>query len=68
MVTELEKARAALGLTQEEVARVAGLNRHTIVRAEANRPPGRYATRLRIAQAVNSTPDKLWPEVQEASA
>jgi DNA-binding XRE family transcriptional regulator len=67
-VTELEKARAELGLTQEEVAQAAGVIRATIIRAEAGRPPGYYATKLRIARALNSTPDALWPETQEATA
>lgn len=62
MTTALEKARAAKGLTQAELAVAAGLNRRTIARAENGDPPSRYATRYRIAQALAVAVEDLFEE------
>jgi DNA-binding XRE family transcriptional regulator len=59
-ITELERARARLRMTQQQVADIAGVHRDTILRAERGQYPGRYITRLRIAEAVQSTPEDLF--------
>lgn len=68
VITELEKARRLLDLTQIEVAELAGVNRATIIRAEAHQPPAGHDIRRRIARAVNSTADDLWPEDEEQAS
>lgn len=60
MPTNLERARARAGLSQESLAQAARVARMTIVRAERGQTPARFATRYRIAQALGLQPEDLW--------
>lgn len=62
-MTALRIMRVACGLTQGELARLAGLSRATVNRLEAPAaPPPRSGTAQAIAEALGHPPRVVFPE------
>lgn len=63
-MNELEARRKALGLRQQDVAKASGITQAQISRYEAGeREPGVY-TALRIAKALGTTVERLFPSAK----
>lgn len=68
MHTSLRQRRRALGLTQEEVARAIGLTRTAYTKLEQGHVRLTLRTAQRLAQALNSSVDSLFPAEVDGSA
>ncbi len=62
--SRLRTQRWALGLTQHELALVAGLARETIARLEAGRTPT-WTTAVQLADVLGCDPRRLFPAAQK---
>ena len=58
---DLRAAREKEGLTQKQVAEKIGISEMSYQRIEYNKQTPRLQTAIRIAQALNSTVEKLFP-------
>lgn len=59
--TRLREARLEAGLTQQEVADVVGLPRANVARWESGTQLPRVDNALKLAAALDSTVESLWP-------
>ncbi|RYF76360.1 MAG: XRE family transcriptional regulator [Comamonadaceae bacterium] len=69
IIEELERARKAAGLTQDALARRAGLSRMTVQRIEAGQIDPRLSTLLELARALDldlmPVPSALRPQLED---
>lgn len=57
-------SRIERGWSATRLATVAGVDRHTVARAERGQVPN-YETQVRIARALEADPDEFWPLATE---
>ncbi|MCL2504439.1 MAG: helix-turn-helix domain-containing protein [Coriobacteriia bacterium] len=63
----LRSLRAERGLSQEELANLAGLDRTYISSCEAGRRNVTLRTLIRLAKALGITPEEMLPEFSETA-
>ncbi|WP_378735343.1 helix-turn-helix domain-containing protein [Nocardia brasiliensis] len=63
----LRVARARRGITQEQLAKAAGLAPQTVSRFESGQREPRVSQLMRIAAALDTTPSKLLAGVEVAA-
>jgi transcriptional regulator with XRE-family HTH domain len=68
VVTRLKLAVVASGLEQREIARRADVREGDMSRYVTGRVEPRAAVAARIAGALNTTVDQLWPSERQAAA
>ena len=59
--TRVWERRTQMGLTQGQVASIAGLTTGTVCRIEANKLAPRYRTMVAVSKALGCTVDDLFP-------